>query len=259
MVYKKFFPEVYNATDALQIMGGTPILEFGNRINLLVWNMYKASHQAWEQDFRRLIDKKDLVLLQESVINTRHDPLFNTPEPFEWVMAKSHRNLQTLAVTGVKTGSNVKSLGYNFLTSPDLEPVFRTPKLLLATTYPILGSQKTLLAINVHAINFVSLKKYNRQIEQIIEIAREHDGPLILAGDFNTWNDLRFRALKDLADKMQLHEVALERKSKLFHFHRHLDHVFYRGLRLQSAEVLFDVRSSDHYPITIEFEIPDQS
>lgn len=259
MVYKIFFPEVYTDPDALQIMGGTPILEFGNCINLLVWNMYKASHQAWEEDFRRLINKKDLVLLQESVINTRHDPLFHTPEPFEWVMAKSHRNLQTLVVTGVKTGSNVKSAAQSFLVSPDLEPFFKTPKLLLATTYPILNSQKTLLAINIHAINFVSLKKYNRQIEQIVEAAREHDGPVILAGDFNTWNILRYRALKDLADKMQLREVALERKSRLLHLYRHLDHVFYRGLDLQNAEVLFDVRSSDHYPIVVEFSLPDQS
>jgi len=258
MVYKKFFPEVYKDPDALQVMGGTPILEFSNRIDLLVWNMYKANHTAWEQDFRRLIERKDLVLLQESIINTRHDPIFQTPDPFEWVMAKSHRNQQTLAVTGVKTGSTVKSVSQNFLISPDLEPVFKTPKLLLATAYPIMNSQKTLLVINVHAINFVSLKKYNRQIEQIIEAARDHDGPVILAGDFNTWNSLRLRALHELAKKMQLQEVPMERTTRLLHLNRHLDHVFYRGLELHKAEV-FAVRSSDHYPIAVEFSIPDQS
>jgi endonuclease/exonuclease/phosphatase (EEP) superfamily protein YafD len=258
MVYKKFFPDIYKDPDALQIMGGTPVLEFGNRVNLLVWNMYKAYHNAWEADFRRLIEDKDLVLLQESILNTRHDPIFQTPDPFEWVMAKSHRNLKTLAVTGVKTGSTVKSNAQNFLISPDLEPIFKTPKLLLATTYPVINSRKILLVINVHAINFVSLKKYNRQIEQIIEAARDHDGPVILAGDFNTWNSLRLRSLHDLAKKMELHEVPLERTTRMLHFNRHLDHVFYRGLEFQKAEV-FAVRSSDHYPITVEFSIADQS
>jgi endonuclease/exonuclease/phosphatase (EEP) superfamily protein YafD len=259
MDYRKIFPEIYKDADALQIMGGTPKTEFGNRINLLVWNMLKASRKTWETDFRRMLENKDLLLLQESVINTRHDAIFHTQDPLEWVMAKSHRDMKTLAVTGVKTGSTVKSRSQGFLVSPDAEPIFKTPKLILATTYPVMGSASPLLVINIHAINFVSFQKYSRQMAQIVEIARDHSGPVILAGDFNTWNDVRHQALLDLTKKMELREVKLDRKKRLHHINRHLDHVFYRGMELRKANVLFTVNSSDHYPIAVEFELSTQS
>lgn len=255
MRYSKIFPDFFKADETLQIVGGAPKAAIGCSINMLVWNIYKGRNKTWHDDFLTLAKDKDFVLLQESILNTGYDDTFRNPSWFEWVMARSHKNKTTLIETGVKTGAVVKSQTQNFLISPDTEPVFKTPKMMLATTYSIEGSDRMLLVVNVHAINFVSYKKYVRNIDQIIQIVGQHTGPIILAGDFNSWGRGRYRKLTEMTMGMGLSEVTLARKGRWQHFNQHLDHVFYRGMELQSAEVLFNVRSSDHYPITAKFSL----
>jgi endonuclease/exonuclease/phosphatase (EEP) superfamily protein YafD len=256
MAYKNLFPEIYAATDTLQILGGCTGQAFESTLRILVWNMYKARNTGWSEDFQNLIQNKELVILQESILNTNHDMIFQTPERFEWIMARSHKDRATQITTGVKTGSTVKSTAQSFFVSPDVEPFLRTPKMLLATTYPLAGCEHELLVVNIHAINFVSFLKFSRQLKQIAEAIEKHKGPVILAGDFNTWSATRFSALLKATGEMELEEVKLTRKGRLFHLNKNLDHVFYRGLVVKETEVLMGVRSSDHYPITVEFSIP---
>lgn len=255
MSYKDRLPETYLPADTLQILGGCTGECFGKTIRILVWNMYKARNAHWSEDFHTLIQNKELILLQEAVLNTNHDMIFQSPERFEWIMARSHKDRKTQAVTGVKTGSTVKSTARSFFISPDFEPVLRTPKMLLATTYPVKGLEHELLVVNIHAINFVSLQKFSRQLTQVAEAIEKHKGPVILAGDFNTWNAMRFKSLRDVVRKMDLEEIVLTRKGRLFHFNQMLDHVFCRGLKAEKTEVMMGVRSSDHYPITVEFSV----
>jgi endonuclease/exonuclease/phosphatase (EEP) superfamily protein YafD len=257
MHYKKFFPEIYSSTESLQLIGGACQTELGyGPIRLLVWNMYKGRYRGWSDDFQTLIQDKELVLLQESIFHTKHDLIFQNPECFEWVMARTHRSKITEAATGIKTGAVVHSSAQIFFTSPDMEPIFKIPKMLLATTYPLAGYEENLLVVNIHAVNFVSFPKYNRQIKQIVEATESHKGPVILAGDFNTWSKLRSQSLRDIAAHIGLQEVSLTRRGRLHHFNQHLDHVFYRGLELQKAEVLLNINTSDHYPISVEFRLP---
>jgi endonuclease/exonuclease/phosphatase (EEP) superfamily protein YafD len=255
MAYKDIFPEIYAPADTLQILGGCTSKAFDGTLRVLVWNMYKARNRGWSEDFQTLIQNKELVILQESILNTNHDMIFQTPERFEWVMARSHKDRATQVTTGVKTGSIVKSTAQSFFVSPDVEPFLRTPKMLLATTYPITGCDCELLVVNIHAINFVSFQKFSRQLKQVIEAVEMHKGPVILAGDFNTWSAMRFKSLLDITQKMEIEEVKLTRKGRLLHLNKHLDHVFCRGLVVKSTEVMMGVRSSDHYPIIVEFSV----
>lgn len=126
--------------------------------------------------------------------------------------------------------------------------------MLLVTLYPIEGSSHMLMVVNVHAINFVSLKKYNRQIAQISQAIEGHDGPVILGGDFNTWNKKRYGQLVAIVRKFHLVELPMTRKGRIEHLYLHLDHVFYRGLEpLEAAFVR--TRSSDHDPIVARFRV----
>jgi len=252
---RRMMPDYFTAENALQVMGGGQQEEFDRTIDLLVWNIYKGRKSVWHDDFLRIIKGKNLVLLQESIIGTRYDATFQEPKSYEWVMARTHKMPRTLADTGVKTGAVVPSLGRAFLISPDVEPIFKTPKMLLATTYPIKDSDKTLMVVNIHAINFVSFKKYARQLAQMVSAIENHEGPVILAGDFNTWNKARYRNLLEAVERMGLVQVMLTRKGRWHHFNQHLDHIFYRGLNLKKADVLRDILSSDHYPLTAQFEI----
>jgi endonuclease/exonuclease/phosphatase (EEP) superfamily protein YafD len=142
----------------------------------------------------------------------------------------------------------------HFYLSPHTEPVLQTQKLLLANTYPLKNCDKTLLVLNMHAINFVGVKKYIDQLDQLDAVLASHPGPVILGGDFNTWNPGRLMHFNNVADKAGLVEAAMQRPKKLSHLNQHLDHLFYRGLTLRSVESLRYVTSSDHAPITATFE-----
>jgi endonuclease/exonuclease/phosphatase (EEP) superfamily protein YafD len=249
----RFLPEIFPSDETLHLVGTARHDAFANNLRILVWNIYKGRNKSWENDFLHLTEDRNLVLLQESVLNTRYDALFESPERYEWIMAKSYKMVRNLAATGVKTGSSVASIGRSYYLSPDLEPLFKTPKMILVTTYEIPDSSETLLVVNVHAINFVGIQKYNRQLLQITEVIDAHKGPVILAGDFNTWSYERYKYLQGAIEKMGLQEASLVRKARLSHLIKNLDHIFYRGLTLQNAEVLFSIKTSDHYPIVADF------
>jgi endonuclease/exonuclease/phosphatase (EEP) superfamily protein YafD len=251
----RLLPQVSTASDTLRLMGRAGQDSFDQRLKILVWNMYKGKRPGWVDDFRTMSEGQDLVLLQEAILNTRFDPLFIESEQAEWVMAKTHGYARTKMESGVKTGSSVKSLTQVFFVSPDVEPILKTPKMVLATTYPIKGLVEPLLVVNIHAINFVTNDKFSRQVAQLVVAMESHVGPIILAGDFNTWNNTRFNSLMDITQKMGLQPVDVPRKASMRHLSRHLDHIFYRGLKLVKAKALTDVRTSDHIPLAAEFTI----
>ena len=56
---------------------------------------------------------------------------------------------------------------------------------------------------------------------------------------------------------MGLQEIPLTRKGRLAHLNKDLDHVFSRGLDVVKTEVLMNVKSSDHYPIVVEFSVKE--
>lgn len=252
----RFLPEPLSSDATLHTVGTARQACFttGNSLKILVWNIYKARNRKWQADFIRLTEDKDLILLQESVFNTKHDSLFQSPDKIEWVMAQSYKNVKSGMVTGVKTGACTFSSERRFFNSPDREPLFNTSKMLLATTYQVEGGLP-LLVINIHAINFVSFQKYGRQTAQIIEAVEGHEGPVILAGDFNTWSISRLKQLYEITDRIGLRAVPLLKKTRWSHLNQVLDHIFYKDLTLKSAELRHDIQTSDHYPITAEFII----
>jgi endonuclease/exonuclease/phosphatase (EEP) superfamily protein YafD len=251
-----FLPQSFSPDAVLHMVGSArqPCFSAGSPLRLLVWNIYKARNQKWQEDFIRLTEEKDLILLQESVFNTKHDSLFQSPDKLEWVMAQSYKNPKSGMATGVKTGACAVSTVRRFFNSPDREPLINTSKMLLATTYQVEGGLP-LLTLNIHAINFVSFQKYGRQTAQIIEAVEGHEGPVILAGDFNTWTISRLKQLHEITNMLGLISVPMEKRTRWSHLNKTLDHVFYKGLTFKSAELHFDIQTSDHYPITVEFTL----
>lgn len=253
--YKDFFPVLYGPEDTLQIIGGASQECLPAQFDVLIWNIYKGRRAGWDRDFQTLSEGRDLVLLQEAIFNSPFDPLFQIPGRMEWVLARSHGEGATGRITGVKTGCSVKSSLQAFILSEDVEPVFRTPKMIVATTYPVEGSDEPLLVVNIHAINFVGSEKFFRQITQLTEVIERHRGPVLLGGDFNTWNEGRHRAMMDMAGRMGLQEIPMPRKGRIFHMNRPLDHLFARGLIAEEAAAMTSVHSSDHFPLTARLRV----
>ncbi|ASJ74419.1 endonuclease/exonuclease/phosphatase family protein [Granulosicoccus antarcticus] len=254
MIRRHLLPHCYTADDELQQLGTAVQPVLGPFIRCLVWNILKAKRPSWSVDFQALIADRDLALLQEAVFNAPSDALFTENERLGWIMARSFRHPRTHVEHGVKTGCVVTPLEQHFYLSPHSEPVSQTQKLLLTTLYPLEGEDECLLVLNMHAINFVSVHKYVEQLDQLRVALQPHSGPVILAGDFNTWNPSRLSLFQEVAANAGLTEAVMQRQSRLAHLNQHLDHVFYRGLELHSVESLKNYNSSDHAPITATFE-----
>jgi endonuclease/exonuclease/phosphatase (EEP) superfamily protein YafD len=131
------------------------------------------------------------------------------------------------------------------------EPLTKTKKMLLATVYPSDIPEQSLLVVNSHIINFVSFEKYKAHLAQVFQSLKHHNGPILLAGDFNTWNAKRLKCFSDLAMSFSLTEVKMNRQPRLNHLLQHLDHIYCRGLDVIDAQVHEDINSSDHYPISL--------
>lgn len=228
-------------------------------LRILNWNIAKNNHRhGWMQDFSKLVEwhPPDLIFFQEFRLDQNSDQPFYC-EAMGWHFAPNISHLQTDLHFGVLTASKVKHLSGQSVLTQDCEPLLKTPKVSLITEYSLSGSQVTLLTVNIHGINFVSTRKFNSQLQQLEAQLRYHQGPIILSGDFNTWNRYRMKLLQTMVNRLDLDQVNFtpaHRKNLKQFFTYPLDHIFYRGLSQcpGSAGVLTEFSSSDHNPLVVE-------
>ncbi len=160
-------------------------------------------------------------------------------------------------MTGVMTLSSVPSDdSYQIRTKHRENFIIGTYKTGLVSKYPIRGSIKKLLVVNVHFLNSVNRDKYFEELLRYRDVIFYHDGPVIFAGDFNSWNDRIDSLMKFVGDlDMKSVEFTPDNRTR-FGTSPVIDYVFYRGLTVLSSES--PVTSvSDHNPMNVEFEIID--
>jgi len=241
----------YSEVGSLKIMGRASKKMLGPDINILLWNVFKCRKNGWRDDFIKLVHNKDLILLQEAILNSPFDIHFKQSLQHQWIMARSFRNVKTNIETGVKTGSTATAKKYHFSASTHSEPISNTKKMLLATIYQLNILEQSLLVINCHIINFVSFRKFKANLDQVFVVLAQHSGPILLGGDFNTWHAKRLKYFNELATSFSLQDVAMTRQPRLNHFYQHLDHIYCRGLEIVKTHVHTDIHSSDHFPISL--------
>ena len=221
-----------------------------NRISLLNWNIYKGKRDDWATDFERYSQKHDILTIQEAHLDDELEDLLEA-EHQNWALNVAF-NYQDRA-TGVMTASAIKPVAV--CGQRTREPWIRTPKTSLIAYYPLAGVDEDLLVANVHGINFtLGAKAYNRQIENLYDRIKHHDGPLILAGDFNTWSEKRLRIVERLARRLGLASLDYTNHNRTSVFGNAIDHVFYRGLEAVEHDT-WQVTSSDHNPTRVRFRI----
>ena len=221
-----------------------------NNITILNWNIYKGEKKNWASDFRQLSDGKDLVIIQEARLN---------PEVKETLKKQSiHWTLNTgfyvnEEATGVLTGSRVKPVSSCGLRTT--EPFLRLPKTVLVNQYELSGTDERLLVANIHSINFtLGTEVYGAQIDALKAAIIQHQGPVIVAGDFNSWSDSRKEIIDRMVADLSLEAVTYKSKNRITIFGNEIDHVFYRGLDSVASEAR-QVTSSDHNPIKVTFRV----
>ena len=220
------------------------------RISLLNWNIYKGKRDDWAIDFKRYSHKHDILTIQEAHLDNK----------MESVLDRGHRHWALNVAfdywdkaTGVMTASEIKPV--TLCGQREKEPWIRTAKTSLVSYYPLTGVHEQLLVANVHGINFtIGVKAYKKQIDQLYDLIKHHQGPVILAGDFNTWSDERTRIVERLAKRLTLSSLDYSSHNRTSVFGRAIDHVFYRGLEPLEHDT-WQVSSSDHNPTRVSFRI----
>ena len=220
--------------------------------SLMVWNMLKGAKEGWQTDFKRLMENSDLLVIQEAYL-TEELRIILQAQGFVWDMVPAFKVNSIPA--GVLTASNVKP---DFLcTFKTEEPLLKIPKTTLIILYPIAGTNHTLMVVNLHLVNFtLGLSGFQNQISRIHQTVSRHIGPLILAGDFNTWSDQRLDIVREHIDRLGLKPVVFEKDSRRKFFGHFVDHVYYRNLEPLEARVV-PVTSSDHNPMVVHFKLND--
>ncbi|WP_341658802.1 endonuclease/exonuclease/phosphatase family protein [Vibrio sp.] len=227
-------------------------LDDNGQLNLLVWNIYKQNRGNWQQSLQSFAKDKHLVLLQESRL---------TVELKNWLKSQRWYSYQVDAFEIFDTSVGVLSLSQ---TTPqkacaytELEPWLRLPKSALYTTYPLSNGQ-LLAVINIHAVNFTyGTQEYQNQLDTLIGLVEQHSGPVIVAGDFNSWSEARIAVIEQALNQLGLIEANYSPDNRTQFITGHaLDHVFYRGLNFIRAEAPI-TDASDHNPIEAYFELTD--
>jgi endonuclease/exonuclease/phosphatase (EEP) superfamily protein YafD len=226
--------------------GGLP-----DSFNVLVWNIYKLQAADWSSELVKWGANNDLLLLQEAT---------DAPALNSWLSAGQWRWQQVAAFRFKERTAGVLTAGLSVpvyscsLRTP--EPSTRIPKSTLLSLYPLQGSRYPLMVVNVHGINFeLGMAAYKKQLEQIGKLTRRYQGPVIVAGDFNTWSDKRLVFLYQVMGRYKLQEVSYSPDERLRVGGVALDHVFSRGLTVTGAQSMHST-GSDHNPIRIGFHYP---
>lgn len=246
---ERIFPPLASGQVGQALPPGEPLP--GSRLlRVMVWNIFKQQRADWLSVLQGFGKDAQLVLLQEAQ---------TTPELVRFATANYLAADQVPALVFPQHPSGVMTLSasHPVYCCPlrEREPLLRLAKSALVTVYPLFDGQ-LLMVINIHAVNFsLGIDVYSKQLGPIGEQILNHQGPVIMAGDFNAWSRQRILALSRFAGRMGLEEVTFIDDQRRTAFGRPLDFIFYRGLKVMEASVLV-TRASDHNPLLVEFE-PD--
>jgi len=225
------------------------------------WNVQKGVHPGLSAELTQLAASGavDLFALQEA------RPELLLPRGFVGHHAESYRSVGTGTAEGVMTIGRADPLEALRLRSPRRELFVLTPKAALISRFATLDGV-SLTVVNVHGLNFDPTGRLlDGQLTDLAQRVSSYDGPLIVAGDFNTWSEVRLAAVRGLAERLDLVEVeppaiggrtgslgslALERALGLDR-RLHLDRIYVRGLRPLAAEWVERCRASDHVPLLV--------
>ncbi|WP_392563872.1 endonuclease/exonuclease/phosphatase family protein [Orbus wheelerorum] len=229
------------------ILNSQPLIS-DNTFNILVWNIFKQKRLDCLNVLSKYIDQTALLLLQEAQTTPKLLSLIRQYKKVaEHVPAYSINDIYA----GVMTIADTISI--NSVSFKEKEPLIRIPKSALVTQYRLPNTQDTLLVANIHAVNFsFGVKIYRQQIKMLLNRLNTHQGPVILAGDFNAWSRKRLHLLYSLIRNINLKPVNFSTDIRKTFMGKPLDFVFYRGLKVEQAEIIHTT-ASDHNPLLVRF------
>jgi len=235
-------------------------------ITLVNWNTQKGGNPQFVPDLAILLEREqpDIVFLQEARVDLvqvkQMGGYFANGWSYPWPGG---------TMVGVLTLSRIPPLRIEPVPTRYREFFVTAPKVSLISEYSLPDGQK-LLTVNVHLLNFERWGdlKLHDQLQDLRSLLKIHTGPIIMAGDFNTWNENKLRLVEEIAGDLMLTEVMdfpvgrttgdlqADFLNTIFGIQSDLplDRVYYRGFSIDSARVL-PYESSDHRPIAVRLTL----
>ena len=228
-----------------------------SKIKVLVWNLYKGEKDSFAKDYKALSAGKDIILLQEVTTHSRMKKVIQADTTRTYHMATSFFDTdENWTRSGTATASKYKVSEASWQRSRYVEPFVKTPKMISIAKFDIAGSSEQLMTLSIHGVNFVSAKKLKDQISQAAALISTHKGPVIFGGDFNTWSDKKLEAMNSTLTKVGLVAVPFG-SGRMETFGKPLDHVFIKGVTLNSSKVHKNIEGSDHRALEIDVTLPN--
>jgi len=221
-------------------------------IRLASWNVHKEADAGWEPDLGMLAAQADVLLLQEAGISTEFRAVVEKAG-LSWLLSGAFEYLG--AEYGVLNATRIRPV--QACTLRAYEPLLGVPKAMLITEYRLARRDDTLAIANLHAINFtLDIAAYRAQLEAVADALAGHQGPIVIAGDFNAWNTDREEVVRELATRLSLVPAVFENDVRTrFMGHHIFDRIYARGVEFIAAAA-WNVTSSDHNPVLVTFRVP---
>lgn len=227
-------------------------------LDVLVWNVKKGARADFNSEYEKFGRDKDLFLIQEAYTAPYFTAALESFRDYQWDLGISFTyRLYNNYGTGNMIGARVKPTWVKVEHTVNLEPVTETPKTTVFAKYAVEGMDQELLVISIHGINFTGFNAFSRHLDQVYNKILNHDGPVILAGDFNTRTKERYAEVKALAEVLDLDEVEWINgnfRMTAVGSKNILDHAFVRGFKVSYAEV-FPSPGSDHRPMVLSLDV----
>ncbi|MFM2479365.1 endonuclease/exonuclease/phosphatase family protein [Celerinatantimonas sp. MCCC 1A17872] len=218
------------------------------QFSIASWNIYKTQNTGWNKVLEKLSRQADVIALQEA----RESTTQNFWRQLGWSATMLEAFSMGRQSVGVQLASAKPPL--QVCGSRQREPLIRLPKSLIVGVYPLADQNNELWVISLHSINFsLQIAPYLQQLNEIARLIEQHDGPLVIAGDFNTWSKRRQQVLQEWMSKYKLIPVRFKNDKRSRFFGHALDHMFYRGLKSVRSRVI-TTDASDHNALLATFQ-----
>jgi endonuclease/exonuclease/phosphatase (EEP) superfamily protein YafD len=226
-------------------------------IDIAIWNIWKASGgEGFLREYQKICHERHMILCQEALLTLKGLGHF-APNGFVANHGGTYKRMDGLR-DGVMTVSAAKpGDGARRVLCLTPEPVLRTPKATLITTYKIAGCNETLCVVNTHATLIRRPSTAVREIEQVIDHIAGHKGPLLYAGDFNTFTSAYMTEVDRVLSTIGLERVRFDidpRASTAA-----LDQLYTRDIGIIKAVVDTSYVKSDHFPIIARLNLAGSS
>ncbi|MFM2486417.1 endonuclease/exonuclease/phosphatase family protein [Celerinatantimonas yamalensis] len=235
------------------VLSGDASKTLPRQFTVASWNIYKTQNLGWADQLDKLAKQADVIALQEARESTtqafwrrRH-----------WSATMLEAFTMGRQSVGVQLASAYPPLQVCGLRQK--EPLIRLPKSLIAGVYPLADGAGELWVISLHSINFsLKIAPYLQQLNDVANLINQHHGPLIIAGDFNTWSRHRHQVLLQWMQHHGLQPVRFKNDKRSQVFGHALDHIFYRGVKLARSRVIA-TNASDHNALVATFKTTTHS